>query len=265
MHLPYSDVASVLTGVIVGFVLGLIGGGGSVFATPLLVYFVGVRDPHVAIGAGAAAVALNALANLVGHARAGHVRWPCATVFAASGFFGSAAGSTLGKLVDGQKLLLLFGVLMLVIAAQMGLKNSSGPDRDVRMTTANARQLASPLLAYGFGVGALAGFFGIGGGFLAVPGILAATGMPMIQAVGSSLLSVAVFGATTAVNYMISGLMDWRIATLVLAGGVVGGALGVALAKKFAGRKRTLQRIFAVMVAGVGIYVIYRGVLALMS
>jgi len=261
--LSFVDVASVVSGLIVGFVLGLIGGGGSVFATPLLVYFVGVSDPHVAIGTGATAVAVNALVNLVPRARAGQVKWPCAMVFAASGFFGSAAGSTLGKVFDGQKLLLLFGVVMLVIAAQMGFSKGAPLDKDVRLTPENARRMAPMLISFGFGVGALAGFFGIGGGFLAVPGILAATGMPMIYAVGSSLLSVAVFGATTATNYMISGLIDWRISALVLFGGAIGGVFGGALATRLAGQKQALRQIFAVMIAGVGLYVVYRGVLAL--
>ena len=79
------DVLALLSGVLVGFVLGLIGGGGSVFAAPLLVYFVGVSDPHIAIGTSAFAVAANALANLFGHARAGHVKWRCAVLFAGSG------------------------------------------------------------------------------------------------------------------------------------------------------------------------------------
>jgi uncharacterized membrane protein YfcA len=261
--LPFSDVASVISGAIVGFVLGLIGGGGSVFATPLLVYFVGVSDPHIAIGTGATAVAVNALVNLAGRARAGQVKWPCAAVFAVSGFLGAAAGSTLGKLFDGQKLLVLFGMVMLVIAAQMGFAKGAAQDKEVKMTAANARKMAPLLMSYGVGVGALAGFFGIGGGFLAVPGILAATGMPMIYAAGSSLLSVAVFGATTAANYMLSGLIDWRISALVLFGGVIGGVGGGALATRLADRKQTLRQIFAAMIAGVGFYVIARGVLAL--
>ena len=78
------DLLSVLAGGIVGFSLGLIGGGGSVLAVPLLLYVVGVRDPHVAIGTSALAVALNAFANLAQHARAGTVKWPCAATFAAS-------------------------------------------------------------------------------------------------------------------------------------------------------------------------------------
>jgi uncharacterized membrane protein YfcA len=261
MGLPM-DAATLLTGVLVGFVLGLIGGGGSVFAAPLLVYFVGVRDPHVAIGASAMAVAANALFNLVGHARAGHVKWPCALVFTFFGIAGAVFGSTLGKLVDGQKLLLLFGGLMIVIAVQMLFRKSGAGAENLRLTATNARSLLPPLALYGLGVGALSGFFGIGGGFLAVPGLLAATGMPLLTAIGSSLVSVTAFGAATAANYAMSGMIDWRVAGLLLAGGVVGGAGGGALAVRLAARKQALTRVFAAMVAGMGCYVVYRGMLA---
>ena len=110
------DVLAIGSGSLVGFVLGLIGGGGSILAVPLLVYVVGVSSPHIAIGTSAVAVALSALSSLVGHARAGNVRWPCASAFAVAGVGGAAFGSTIGKHVDGQQLLTLFGVLMIVVA-----------------------------------------------------------------------------------------------------------------------------------------------------
>jgi uncharacterized protein len=259
------DALAFVSGILVGFVLGLIGGGGSVFAAPLLVYFVGVSEPHVAIGTSAVAVAANAIANLVGHARAGHVKWPCALVFAGAGMFGAAIGSTLGKHFDGQKLLLLFGLLMIVIAAQMFFKKASGREDDIRLTSQTLRHLGPPLIFYGLGVGGLAGFFGIGGGFLVVPGLLAATDMPILFAIGSSLVSVAVFGATTAANYALSGMIDWRVAGFLLAGGVLGGIGGGALASRLAVRRQTLTKVFAVLVAGVGCYVVFRGVLALIE
>jgi uncharacterized membrane protein YfcA len=81
---------AVLCGVLVGFALGLIGGGGSIMATPLLLYVVGWQ-PHVAIGTGALAVSVNAFANFGGHARSGN-RWRCAIIFAAVGIAGAAAG-----------------------------------------------------------------------------------------------------------------------------------------------------------------------------
>ncbi|MCF8478726.1 MAG: TSUP family transporter, partial [Pseudolabrys sp.] len=93
------------SGSLVGFTLGLVGGGGSILAVPLLVYVVGVPSPHVAIGTSALAVAAGAAANLAGHARAHTVKWPCALVFALSGTAGAAGGAHLGKLVDGTRLL----------------------------------------------------------------------------------------------------------------------------------------------------------------
>ena len=104
------DLLAVLCGSLVGFSLALIGGGGSLLATPLLLYVVGVRDPHLAIGTSALAVAVNAFANLIPHARAGHVRWKAAFTFAATGVLGAFVGSTIGKLVDGQRLLVLFAL-----------------------------------------------------------------------------------------------------------------------------------------------------------
>ena len=108
-----------LSGGAVGFSLGLIGGGGSILAVPLLLYVVGIGDPHVAIGTSALSVAANAFANLLGHWRAGNVKWPCAATFALAGILGAAIGSTIGKLVDGQQLLFLFALAMIVVGVAM--------------------------------------------------------------------------------------------------------------------------------------------------
>jgi len=89
----------VLCGALVGFTLGLIGGGGSIMATPLLLYVVGLQ-PHVAIGSGALAVSVNAFANFGGHARSGNVRWRCGNIFSIVGIAGAAIGSLLGKQID---------------------------------------------------------------------------------------------------------------------------------------------------------------------
>src|SRR5579872_3751755 len=102
-----------VSGSLVGFSLGLVGGGGSILAVPLMVYVVGVADPHVAIGTSAIAVAVNAAINLSNHARGGTVRWSCALTFAAAGIVGAFIGAIFGKMLDGQKLLALFAVLML--------------------------------------------------------------------------------------------------------------------------------------------------------
>src|SRR6202011_3317753 len=83
------------SGALVGFSLGLVGGGGSILAVPLMVYVVGVPEPHVAIGTSAIAVAANAAVNLSNHARGGTVIWSCALTFAAAGIIGAFGGSIL--------------------------------------------------------------------------------------------------------------------------------------------------------------------------
>jgi hypothetical protein len=247
-------------GSLVGFSLGLLGGGGSILAVPLMTYVVGVPSVHVAIGTSALAVALNAAANLMIHARAGTVRWRSAATFSAAGVVGAALGSSLSKTVDGQRLLAFFGLLMFLVAALMLARQSAGPDTAARPPRNDLPQL----LLFGFGAGVLSGFFGIGGGFMIVPGLVLATGMPMVNAVGSSLFAVAAFGATAAASYAFSGLVDWRLAALFILGGVAGGAAGVALARHLSGRHSTLTIVFAVVICIVGAYIEWRSLGALM-
>lgn len=247
-------IEAIGSGTLVGFTLGLIGGGGSILATPLLLYFVGVKDPHTAIGTSAVAVAINAYANLVSHALKGNVRWKCAALFAGAGVIGSLAGSTLGKALDGQKLLFLFGLLMIVIAVLMFRMKGQAADAERRADGPTCLRTA----AFGVGAGGAAGFFGIGGGFLIVPALIAATGMPMINAIGSSLLAVGTFGAATAANYALSGLVDWPVAAEFVGGGVIGGLFGMQLATRLSVQKQLLSRIFATLVMLVALYVLYR-------
>ena len=125
------------SGALVGFSLGLVGGGGSILAVPLMVYVVGVAEPHVAIGTSAIAVAANAAINLSNHARGGTVIWSCALIFAACGMAGAFGGSILGKMVDGQKLLALFALVMIVIALLMLKTRARIGLPDVKISMAN--------------------------------------------------------------------------------------------------------------------------------
>ncbi|MEO6382323.1 MAG: TSUP family transporter, partial [Nitrobacter sp.] len=110
----WSAGLAVGSGGLVGFSLGLIGGGGSILATPLLLYVVGLTPPHLAIGTGALAVAANAFLSFTNYARKGAVRWRSALIFAVIGSIGAFAGSSVGKAINGDRLLFLFGLLMLV-------------------------------------------------------------------------------------------------------------------------------------------------------
>jgi uncharacterized membrane protein YfcA len=249
------DFLAVGSGAIVGFTLGLVGGGGSILAVPLLVHVVGVRSPHLAIGTSAVAVAASAAANLLGHARARTVKWPCAVVFALSGVIGAAGGAALGKLVDGGRLLALFGALMVAIGLVMLRPRRSAGDADVRLTRESVPRLLPWLIPTGLGVGTLSGFFGIGGGSLIVPGLMGATAMPLVNAIGSSLVSVTAFGLTTAGSYAFSGLVDWWLAGLFVAGGALGGLAGIWAGRRLSAHKRALSVVFATVVIAVGLYV----------
>lgn len=260
MPFPEFVLPALLSGALIGFVLALVGGGGSILAVPLLVYFVGVGQPHMAIGTAAVAVALNAATGLAGHARAGNVRWACAVSFALAGVIGAALGAEAGKAFDGDKLLALFGLLMVVVGALMLRKRTGGENPDVRMTRETARPLLGRIIPTGLGVGLMAGFFGIGGGFLIVPGLVFATAMPISLAIGSSLLVVTALGATTAASYALSGLVDWVLIGWMLAGGIAGTLLGRMAGKRLAGRKRTLEIGFAVMVIAIGVGIVAEGV-----
>lgn len=245
------DLLAILCGSLVGGSLALIGGGGSILAVPLLLYVVGVRDPHLAIGTSALAVSVNAFANLIPHARAGHVRWREAAVFAAAGVLGALAGSSLGKWLDGQRLLVLFAVLMLVVAALMWRPRSA-------VAVLPPAYRFPRLGGTGLLAGGLAGFFGIGGGFLIVPGLMFAGGLGIVEAIGSALLAVGVFGATTAINYAASGLIDWRIAAEFIAGGLVGGWLGAVGAHRLAQRRGVLNHLLSVVIAVVALLMLWR-------
>lgn len=245
-----------IAGVGVGFTLGLVGGGGSILAVPLMVYLVGVRDPHLAIGTSALAVAANAATNLATHARAGNVKWRCASLYAGAGVLGALIGAAFGKAMDGQHLLTLFAILMLVVAALMMKSRGREGDPGVVLNRANAPRL----VAAGGATGLLSGFFGIGGGFLVVPGLIASTGMPILFAVGSSLVAVTAFGLTTALSYAASGLVAWKIAAVFIAGGALGGLAGSRAATRLAARKGALNATLAGVIAIVAFYMLYRAI-----
>ncbi len=203
------DLLAIASGSIVGFVLGLVGGGGSILAVPLLVYVVGVPSPHIAIGTSAIAVALSAAANLAGHARAqnrevalrSHIcdrrHDRCGRRRAAwqNGGWRKAVGFVRG--FDDYH--------------RHNHAKAAQVCRESRCQTHARKRVANAAVAdrFGLAVGVMSGFFGIGGGFLIVPGLIGATAMPLINAIGSSLVSVTVFGLTTATSYAWSGFVDW--------------------------------------------------------
>ncbi|BAB59785.1 hypothetical protein [Thermoplasma volcanium GSS1] len=260
-------IYSIISGVLVGFSLGLIGGGGSILAIPLLIYFVGIRDPHLVIGTTALAVGINALINVYSHLRKKNVNFKIGTAFTVFGVIGVLIGTTLGLITPGGELLFLFSFLMIAIGLYMFLtkcrtcKNFDAlpkddppdpPDDPVHFS--NIRKKFGQFKVYIFGLlaGFASGYFGIGGGFLIVPALLYSADITMNIAVGTSLLSVGTFGLVTALRYGIAGEVLVPIALLYVLGGIFGGFAGARVSTSM--KRSTLRRFFSIIIVVVGIY-----------
>lgn len=241
-------------GAIVGLLLTVFGGGGSVLATPWLLYVVGVADVHIAIGTSAAAVAVNAATGLLVQARAGRVKWPCASVFAIAGLAGALIGAYFGKLIDGSHLVKWFAAAMIAIAISMVIPRKSEGDPLVHLEPAMVLKLAP----VGLIAGLAAGFFGIGGGFLIAPGLMASTGMTLANASASSLVSVTLFGGATSASYALSGQVDWSLFGALVAGGAGGSLIGAPVSRWLSSRIKVARFGFAAFVVAVAIYILLR-------
>jgi len=249
---------AVLFGTLIGVLLGLIGGGGSILTVPILVYILD-QDVHEATATSLVIVGATALVGVVPHARAGRVALKTAFLFGGAGIVGAFAGTWLNTLVSGPVLLLLFGLLMLAVAARMILGRKSADTASSELPMAGFRW---PVLAVGLAVGVMTGFFGVGGGFLIVPALAMVLGFPMRLAVGTSLLIIAINSAAGMAAQLGSADIKWQLALLFIVGGFTGATLGGHLAGRIDEVK--LSRGFAVLVTVVGLYLIARnGILVL--
>jgi len=251
---PVIIFLSIISGVIVGFSLGLIGGGGSVLAVPLLLYVVGVKDTHLAIGTSALAVGIIAGISILNHKKLGNIQIRKGLLFAIPGIAGTLLGAQLGLWTPSENILILFAGFMAVIGFLMLRKNAS--KQEVTNGGSNLIFLKKNVSLSGFSVGVLAGYFGIGGGFLVVPTIMYSGGLNIIQAIGTSLVSVSSFGLTTAARYFVAGQVDLIIAALLIIGGIMGGYFGAKTSEKIP--KEDLSKVFAVVLFAVAAYIVIR-------
>ncbi|MFP3231199.1 MAG: sulfite exporter TauE/SafE family protein [Acidilobus sp.] len=267
---PLQYGLSVVSGVIVGFSLGLIGGGGSILAVPLLLYLVGLSSipnaAHVALGTTALAVGINAYINSYMHLRKKNVAPKVGTVFAGVGLIGALLGTYLGHITPGESLLLYFAIAMIVLGVYIGFFRhaaSAGSREEVDRVLEAAsrcpkltRRVTTIVAASGFLVGLISGYFGIGGGFLIVPALMFSSGLCIARAIGTSLLSVGTFGVASGLEYAVYGDTLFIISALYVVGGVLGGYAGTGLAVK--APKKTLQRAYGIIIVLVGIYMIFK-------
>jgi uncharacterized protein len=276
-----SIAAAVASGGLVGLALGLTGGGGSIFAVPLLIYVLGL-PPDEAIPVSLIAVAATALVGAAQTVRSGLAMWRAAVLFAGGGVVAAPAGLAVAAHIDGRYLVAGFGLLACTIGALMWHRARVAPreaaavrartyeadggpicvlaaEGELRFTAPCAVMLA----VAGIGTGFLSGLFGVGGGFLIVPALVLITRMGIHRAVATSLVVIAAIGLAGAAPAVWQGRIDSSVVLPFIAGGAAAMLAGRALAERLAGPR--LQKLFATIIALVGIAMLLDGLLRLMS
>jgi uncharacterized membrane protein YfcA len=264
----------ILFGVLVGVSLGLTGGGGSLFAVPLLVHGLGI-EPREAVGLSLIVVGAVAWAGWLRRSRSGTIEPRAAAFIAGAGIVSAPLGVMAAQHLDPDTLMAAFSGLMLVVAALMVRQTFKNPENsaavrarhhtdeaargiacryDARGKLDLSTRCAFGLLGTGLLTGFLTGLFGVGGGFLIVPALMFATGMSVNRAVGTSLMVIALVSLSGIAGFVLRGPHPgvWSDGGLMLVGGIVGLEAGTLTASRIAGVN--LQRIFAALIVGTALW-----------
>jgi uncharacterized protein len=262
-------IVAIFCGGTVGLALGLTGGGGSIFAVPLLIYVLKLA-PDQAMPISLVAVSVSAIVGGVQSIRRGLAVWQPTIIFALGGVLGAPLGMLAAKRLAEHWIVGGFAVLAILVGSLMGRAaqvfpaqatavrartyDTGGgpicvlaPDGQLRFTA----PCAAALTVIGFGTGFLSGMFGIGGGFLIVPALVLVTRMGVHRAVATSLLIIAAIGSSGAISALLHGGIVWRVLLPFAAGGALTMIAGRLLAERLAGPR--LQKVFAVAIFGVGV------------
>jgi uncharacterized membrane protein YfcA len=278
---PGQIVLSLVFGTIVGFSLGLTGGGGSIFAVPLLVYGLGI-GPNEAVGISLAAVGATALFGFFQRLRSGEVEIHTGLIFAVAGMAGAPIGSWINGQLPGPLLLLSFSALMVLVASRMWIKASSRPADSLavrapiepipsdepgptcRRDPSGRLRMSTPcallLAAVGLVTGVLSGLFGVGGGFVIVPALVLVSGMGVHRAVATSLLVIALIGGSGVFSLLMADRpLPLGITAQFIAGGLIGMVLGTRLGRHLSGPR--LQKVFAGAILAVAAYIMLQSLI----
>ncbi len=261
-----SLVVLALIGIAIGLSLGSVGAGGSILAVPALVYVVD-QPATVATTGSLAVVMATALIAVRPHWRLGNVRLDIAVPFGVVGVAGSFAGKTMGDHIDPDVLMLAFSGVMVAAATMMAWRTRSGrPDcrPDVAHHDDPAAQAPMPrIVALGFAVGLMTGFFGVGGGFVIVPALVLALGLSMPHAIGTSLVIIAINSASAFALKAPGVDLDWRVLAVFTAAAGTGALFGERITRR--ADEATLTRTFAVAVYAIALYTAIRSVTGLVG
>jgi uncharacterized membrane protein YfcA len=255
-------IAPLVAGLFAGFVLGFLGAGGTVIGLPILLLLSSTLRGHRAFGTNALGVAFIAAALFGWRLRTRRVRVREGLAFAVPGLLGIAVGVRLGLGFPGHRLVSLLGFVLFAVAAWMlylstrvpqgpGVGSADSPSAH-SLTVHRAVALGVTAVA----VGATAGFFAIGGGFMIVPALMIAGGLELAEAASTALLPIAVFAALVGIEYVAAGTAVVPASGIMLASGLSGGAAGIWLADRLP--RPMLQRAFAAALVAIGVYLLLR-------
>ena len=266
----------VAAGVLIGLSLGALGGGGSILTVPVLIYGLGQSAGQATTGS-LVVVGVTSLVGAITAYRSGNVLLTRGLAFGAVAIGGAAAGAKASGLVSAPVLLTAFAALLLVVAGVMAVRQLRSPrgqpaarlrghiDDPIitfRPSFACHCRRAFKVLVTATAVGLLTGFLGVGGGFLVVPALVLALGLPMSYAAGTSLAVITVTSAAALAVRAGSGMQpSWSLVTLLTAVAVLGGWAGARLAARADTSK--LQAAFTVLLLLVAGYTAWRALPAL--
>ncbi len=248
-------------GTAIGLSLGAVGAGGSILAVPVLVYVVG-ESTRVATTSSLVVVLATAVIAARPHWRLGNVRADIAVPFGVVGIAGSFVGKALGERVDANVLMLAFSAVMVAAATVMIRRRGPAP----HASRADGEQDKAPIgriVALGGTVGLMTGFFGVGGGFVIVPALVLALGLSMPQAVGTSLVIIAINSASAFALKAPGVDLDWGVIAVFASAAGLGALFGERMSRKV--RDTTLSRTFSIAVYVVAIYTASRSIAGLVG
>lgn len=248
-------VVAAVAALVVGVLVGLLGGGGSILTVPILTYLLGM-EPHEAIASSLVIVGLTALFGMIPHARAGRVRWRIGLIFGAAGMVGAFLGGLLGGVLPGVVLMVAFAAMMIATSlAMLRPRRIRGDQLEEGEKRLNPWKIA----AEGLLVGAATGVVGAGGGFMIVPALVLLAGLPMTAAVGTSLLVIAMKSAAGFSGYLVSVQIDWPLVLGFTAVAVVGAQIGFRLCSRVP--EALLRTVFGWFVLAMGVFIVVQEVL----
>ncbi|MBW7881141.1 MAG: sulfite exporter TauE/SafE family protein [Caldilineaceae bacterium] len=240
-------IVDLLLGFAIGISLGLLGGGGSILTVPALVYVVG-QTPQAAVTASLMIVGANSMVGAFMHRSQGTLNWKIALIFGGVGMAAAYLAAGWSKVLPSDALMVLFALLMLAVGLFMILKPTPSAEnpqgRGWLMTTIS-----------GVVVGLLTGFLGVGGGFLIVPALVMLVGLPIRQAVGTSLIVIAMNSLAGFLGHLQGPPVDLQIVVTFVTAGLTGALVGARLAKLV--HPEHLRKGFAFFVIGLAVFLLY--------